>query len=170
MDFERIFPTHNLFTKSRQHLILSKHAPRGTAISTPSCQQVILGMLSSADSLCCSTACPGRAGPGRTVLQVTAPRPCTCKSSHALVALTHVPLKKETKNLLLAVFCALLGSHQPCGHGSCCSAHNQAPTAQKAPGWGRAGSKCRVTHSAQGSVLLQATFLLSYLCTTQMAS
>lgn len=92
-------------------------------------------MLRSADSLYCSRACTGRTRPGRTVLppeQVTARRLCTCKSSHALVALTHVPFKKNQNHLLLTVFYALLGSHHPCGHGSCCSVHNQVTTGQEA--------------------------------------
>lgn len=70
------------------------------------------------------------------------------------------PLKKKHKNLFLTVFYALLGSQHPCGHGSCCSAHNQVTTVQEAS---VAPSKCRVTPPSSVLSLLQAAFLLSYL-------
>lgn len=139
-------------------------------------------MLRSADSLYCSRACTGRTGPGRTVLppeQVTARRLCTCKSSHALVALTHVPFKKEPKPPPSNSFLCLAGKPPPLWTRELLLSTQSSYHWSRSPGRTAAtahtlGSQLAASagllHSAQCSLLLQATVLLSYLCTTQMVS
>lgn len=166
--------------------------PREPTISLQSCQQVILGMLRSADSLYCTRTCTGRKWLGRTIVppkQMTACRLCTCKSSHALVALIHVPLKnKQMKNLLLTVFYVhtktCLEFINPLGMGTAVLAHNQVTTVQQvmahgeissncSHAWLFAGSKCKVI---QLSLMLSCCKLnfccltFAWINTTQMVS
>lgn len=140
-------------------------------------------MLRSADSLYCSRACTGRTGPGRTVLppkQVTARRLCTCKSSHALVALIHVPFKKETKPPPSHIFLCPAGKPAALWERLLSTHTIKFPLSKQQWCLGRAAmllaclaqlaASAGLPHSAQCSLLLQAPFLLSYLCTTQMVS
>lgn len=144
--------------------------PREPTISLQSCQQVILGMLRSADSLYRTRTCTGRKWQGRTILppkQMTACRLSTCKSSHAFQALIHVPLKnKQTKTPLLTV---LYVHTKTCLEvitplGTTVLAHNQVTTVQQVMAHGENRSNCSHAWLFAGSKckVIQLSFMLSW--------